>query len=278
LSYRVQSYSDIGSWEQEAWPFLKKEEGWNNLFWQVLQNWKKSIRPGWLGNVYHDDQILMSALQTPSNYLLLSHGNLEAVEALVECSIHQRNKYNGIHGPKTLADHYLRHAQKIGLAARCTCQRSFKLFETSKNRKNKIFWNYKLKEVSDIDWPRARVWAQSFAMEAVPPMNLSAIVQMAKQMRSAKNLFMLMDPQNYPCAMAGYGRSTDRYRVINMVYVPEERRGEGIGKELITRMKNYAQKSGYEECLLFSEWEGPRNLYDSAGCKTLGKFVEYDLI
>jgi GNAT superfamily N-acetyltransferase len=63
-----------------------------------------------------------------------------------------------------------------------------------------------------------------------------------------------------------------------MVYVPEERRGEGIGKELITRMKNYAQKSGYEECLLFSEWEGPRNLYDSAGCKTLGKFVEYDLI
>ena len=42
--------------------------------------------------------------------------------------------------------------------------------------------------------------------------------------------------KNYPCAMAGFGRSTERFRVINLVYVPKDLRGAGIGRELISRM------------------------------------------
>ncbi|MEL0098369.1 MAG: GNAT family N-acetyltransferase, partial [Opitutae bacterium] len=129
-----------------------------------------------------------------------------------------------------------------------------------------------------IDWPKARIWAQKFAMEADPPMNLSAITQLAKQMHSEKNLFMLSDPQNHPCAMAGFGRSTDRYRVINMVYVPQDMRRQGIGKELITRMALYAKELRYSACLLFSERKEAGNLYDTMGCKALGKFVEYGLV
>ena len=100
---------------------------------------------------------------------------------------------------------------------------------------------------------------------------------MAKQMYADRNLFMLTDLQNHPCAMAGFGRSTDRYRVINMVYVPKIAGGRGIGKELITQMTLHAQEKGYDQCLLFSEWTGSKNLYHRMGCKYLGKFMEYDL-
>ena len=131
--------------------------------------------------------------------------------------------------------------------------------------------------VKNIDWPKARIWAQQFALESDPPLNLSAISQMAKQMYAERNLFMLTDLQNHPCAMAGFGRSTDRYRVINMVYVPKDFRRLGIGKELITQMTLHAQEKGYDQCLLFSEWTGSKNLYHRMGCKYMGKFMEHDL-
>ena len=109
-------------------------------------------------------------------------------------------------------------------------------------------------------------------------MDLAAITQMAKQMQAAKNLFILRNSENILCAMAGFGRSTERYQVINMVYVPEELRGKGMAEELLNRMILKSQASGYKGCLLFSEWQGARNLYESMGCKTLGRFVEHDLV
>ena len=97
-------------------------------------------------------------------------------------------------------------------------------------------------------------------------------------MYSTHNLFVLTDPQNHPCAMAGFGRSTERYRVINMVYVPTQMRRQGIGRELVTRMAVHAKELGYHNCLLFSEWLEVGNLYDAMGCKLLGTFVEYELV
>ena len=56
-----------------------------------------------------------------------------------------------------------------------------------------------------------------------------------------QTLFLLRDIDNHPCAMAGFGRNTDNYRVINMVFVPKNFRGMGIGGELIKRMTLYPE-------------------------------------
>ena len=259
-------------------PFLKKEEGWNNLFWQILKNRENAGHNGWSGNVFEGGRVCLSGLHTPSKFLLLSRGSKDAVAALAKYSHLKGWKLDGVCGPQSEVDHYLACRKEMGLKILNLSQRMFKLFQTSLQEDDHNLEEYKLVPVSKIDWPKARVWAQQFALEADPPMDVAAITQLAKQMYLAQNLFVLTNPENYPCAMAGFGRMTERYKVINLVYVPRELRGLGIGQKLITSMTLLAQESGYEQCLLFSEWMDSRNLYDNMGCTTLGKFVEYDLV
>ena len=257
---------------------MKLEEGWNNLFWQIIEKKEKRCTTGWLGIVYDQESIALCAMHTPSNFLLLSHGPVEAVDCIAHIALSQKWNLAGVSGPKYLVDRYLKLVKYSHCNDSSHSCRNFELFQTTKLKKSPKFKNYKLGPVRTIDWAKARVWAQYFAMETNLPTNISAVTHLAKQMYLAKNLFMLTDSHNHPCAMAGFGRSTERYRVINMVYVPKERRAVGIGRELITRMTIYARELGFADCLLFSEWAGTRNLYDSMGFRALGKFVEYDLV
>jgi predicted GNAT family acetyltransferase len=278
LRLRVQSYSEISSWKNKALPYLRKEEGWNNLFWQIIDTKERTSCRQWAGNVFEQGEVFLSALHTPSNYLLLSHGSSNAVHTMSKYSLDKKWELAGLCGPETVVNSYLEYQGKKGPQSPCSSQRVFKLFQTSNHNENPRFEDYKLVPVSKIDWPKARIWAQQFAMEADPPLDISAITQLAKQMYSTHNLFVLTDPQNHPCAMAGFGRSTERYRVINMVYVPTQMRRQGIGRELVTRMAVHAKELGYHNCLLFSEWLEVGNLYDAMGCKLLGTFVEYELV
>jgi predicted GNAT family acetyltransferase len=264
-------------WKPLALPFLRKKEACNNLFWQIIKQREKSSIQGWSGNIFCDEEVSLSALHTPSKFLLISHGRLPAVEVLAKYAIENKWKIKGATGPKTVVNHFLKCMQKCAPFPGGNAVRTFKLFKTQKVKENKKFDDYKLGPVSNLDWAKIRVWAQKFALEADPPMDLSAITQMVRKLNKEKNLFTLNDPQNYPCAMAGFGRSTERFRVINLVYVPKDLRGAGIGRELITRMTSHARTMGSEECILFSEWQGKDNMYESMGCKALGNFVEYDL-
>jgi len=277
LKYRVQTYSQINLWKQGALSFLRKKEAWNNLFWQIIKQRENSSSQGWSGNIFCDEEVTLSALHTPSKFLLLSHGRLPAVEALAQYAIEHKWKVRGLTGPGAVVNHFLKCTQKYVPPSGANAVRTFKLFKTQTVKKNKKFDDYKLAPVSNLDWAKVRVWAQQFALEAEPPMDLSAITQMVRKLNKEKNLFTLNDPQNYPCAMAGFSRSTERFRVINMVYVPKDLRGTGIGRELISRMTYHARTMGYEECILFSEWQGKYNMYESMGCKALGNFMEYDL-
>ena len=156
--------------------------------------------------------------------------------------------------------------------------RTFKIFQTGELKNKFNLPTYQFGPVQNIDWPRARIWSQQFAGEANPPMDPNAMTQMAKKMYSEKKLFMLTDSENHPCAIAGFGRSTDRYLIINMVYVPHELRGQGIAKKLIFQMTKLSRQLGYEGCLLFSDWKGYGNLYQTMGCEYIGDFMEYDLV
>ena len=74
--------------------------------------------------------------------------------------------------------------------------------------------------------------------------------------------------------MGGFGRATPRSFVINEVFVPKELRGRGYGKELISGLVGQAAAKGKRDCILFSDYGGPNNLYDRLGFKKIVKFCE----
>lgn len=276
MKFRVQSYTNLGSWKSRALPFLKKEEGWNNLFWQILRVYEKSLKKSRAVNVFCAGKVELSAMTTPSGYLLLSHGSMDSVEALANYIKVKQWKFCGISGPQKKIWYLLSLLGKRPQNETASSIREFKIFLSDLPPPFKQD-KYQLCPVTSLDWPRARIWAQQFALESDPPIDLTGVTQMAKDMQSSNHLFFLKNQQNIPCAMAGFGRSTDRYQVINMVYVPKNYRNKGIAKYLIKYMLKASQSLGYEKCLLFSEWKGKRNLYDSLGFRSLGVFVEYDL-
>jgi predicted GNAT family acetyltransferase len=275
----VQSYPKLTAWKSKALPYLKKEEGWNNLFWQIIRAYEKSAQDKARAvNIFSLGRIQLSAIVTPSSFLLLSHGSRGAVHALSDYIKRKHWSLAGVSGPEDVVRQFLSLLNQKDGQKQFLFQRQFTLFQTKERFPLASLSDYQICHVGDAEWPRARIWAQQFAAEADPPMNLAAITQMAKLMHTSQNLFILKNRESNPCGMAGFGRSTDRYQVINMVYVPPDLRGQGVAKALIQGMMVQSRESGYSACLLFSEWRGERNLYDTMSCKKLGQFVEYDLV
>ena len=275
---RIQSDADLDSWKSKAFSFLRQEEGLNNLFWQIIKMREKSFKKGWAGNVLDREKVVLSAIHTGSNFLLLSHGPLDAVDLLVDYAKSEGWELNGVSGPERLVKQFLVSSMNSENKLPSPSFRTFKIFQTGELKNKFNLPTYQFGPVQNIDWPRARIWSQQFAAEANPPMDPNAMTQMAKKMYSEKKLFMLTDSENHPCAIAGFGRSTDRYLIINMVYVPDELRGQGIAKKLIFQMAKHSRQLGYEGCLLFSDWTGNENLYQTMGCEYIGDFMEYDLV
>ena len=277
---RIQSDTDLDSWKSKAFSFLRQEEGLNNLFWQIIKVRERSFKKGWAGNVFDREKVVLSAIHTGSNFLLLSHGSLDAIDLLADYAKNEDWALDGVSGPEKLVKQFLGSYtnSENKLPSPPPSFRTFKIFQTTELKNKFNLSPYKFGPVQNLDWPRARIWSQQFAAEANPPMNPNAMMQMAKKMYSEKKLFMLTDSENHPCAIAGFGRSTDRYLVINMVYVPDELRGHGIAKKLIFQMTKLSRELGYKGCLLFSDWTGGANLYQTMGCEYIGDFMEYDLV
>ena len=274
---RIESDADLDSWKSKALSFLRQEEGLNNLFWQIIKMREKSFKKGWAGNVLDREEVVLSAIHTGSNFLLFSHGSLDAVDVLADYAKSEGWALNGVSGPEKLVKQFLGSFMNSENKLPSPSFRTFKIFQTVEFKNKFNLPTYQFGPVQNIDWPRARIWSQQFATEANPPMDPNAMTQMAKKMYSEKKLFMLTDTENHPCAIAGFGRSTDRYLIINMVYVPDELRGQGIAKKLIFQMTKLSRQLGYEGCLLFSDWTGDGNLYQTMGCEYIGDFMEYDL-
>ena len=246
----------------------------------MIRNFENPAKEGVRAiNIFGLQEVKLSAIVSPSNFLLLSQGSKEAVKALAQCCQRKEWNFSGVSGPKDLAKQFV-SLRECEAMEKMRTPREFRLFETSSQKMPASCGDNLLQlcRVESNDWPRARVWAQQFAAEAEPSMDLGAITQMAKNMYQENNLYLLKNEEKIPCAMAGFGRSTDRYQVINMVYVPVAFRHKGIARNLIKKMIPLSHSMGFHGCLLFSDWSGKKNLYQSMGFRELGRFIEYDLV
>ena len=80
---KVQSYKSSKSYIQKSYNFLMANEATNNLFWEIIKNQNyKNKNLSWSANIYENGKIILSALLTESEYILVSHGKLKAVDRL----------------------------------------------------------------------------------------------------------------------------------------------------------------------------------------------------
>lgn len=270
---KVQTYRDLASFFRNASGFLLGAEFENNLFWEVIQKLQESRKSPWSGNVFHKGEICLSSLILPSGFLLLSNGNKDALIRLAHYGKSKKWKIQGVTGPEksvlSFASAWLEGVKEAPLDKKEFMIYSTSCFSFLKGRKPPL-----LKVVEPSSWPRAQAWTNLYANESDPPLESSTLVSMTRSMMLKGNLFLLHKEGVGACAMGGFGRATPRSFVINEVFVPKELRGRGYGKELISGLVGQAAAKGKTDCILFSDYSGPNNLYDRLGFKKIVKFCE----
>ena len=277
---KVQIYQNLKKYIDKSEDFLLRKEVSNNLFWELFEKLGKlHHEKHWAANVMNDGKIEISAILTPSGYLMLSNGNFLACNQLLQYFNRKKLILKGVAGPSGLLDSIFQDRTKIE-NEKYGIERNFKIFESpnklkfaSDNESNE----YKLKEVTSLEWPRIRLWALQFAHESIPALNGSQIVLSAKKMMQKKSLFIVQKEGVGSCGMAGFGRETRNFKVINLVYVPDEYRSRGVGKKLINQLLEVAKNRFHKKCLLFSDYLGKQNLYQSMGFRHVSNYREVEI-
>jgi len=274
---RVQTYNLLPRFLVKTEDFLLKNEVQNNLFWEVLNTLTKNPSAiQWAANVFRNGKIQLSVIRTASDYLLLSSGTKSAVNQFNSYCKNKKLKIKGVSGPKSTSLYFSKKwlndqmDLKMGRRDFYIFKSNYKLDKTHHNEEN-IF---SLKTVGKNEWPKARLWALKFASGSTPEIDGSAIVNMARGMMQREELFFLQKKGLGSCAMAGFGRQTKNFKVINLVFVPEEHRQKGIARRIVFEVLKRAKVHNQSNALLFSDYRGKRNLYEAAGLEMETEYCE----
>ena len=269
---KVQSYQDLRSFFGRTQKFLLKREFENNLFWEVKRLVLKRGVSGWAGNVFLDGRIVLSGMVTPTGYLLLSSGPRHALLRLVAYAKSKKLKIKGVTGPEQSVDCFC-ELWNGSVASTGREGKSFMIYSISCRRFPPFPLSLALESVGPGSWPRIQAWTMQFARESIPPIQANALLEVTREMMADGNLFLLRK-DGVACGMGGFGRSTPNSLVINEVFVPKEMRRQGHAADLISGLVAKAGERKVRNCILFSDFEGPSNLYDSLGFVQVGRFVE----
>lgn len=270
---KVQSYKSLTGFIRKTEDFLIEKEVTNNLFWEVFRGLKKQpCTNHWAGNIMKNGKIEMSAILTSSNYLLLSAGNKAALNHLIR---YCRKKFilKGVSGPSEYSKSFA-HKWLNGEGDILDGKRDFSIYQSPKRIpqwKGGNSSHYLFKLVGDMEWPRARLWALQFASESRPKINGPAVVGIAKEMMKKQNLYFLQKNEFGTCGMVGFGRETPNLKVINLVYVPKELRKRKLAQKLVLEI---LKNTNGKKCILFSDYQGLDNLYESIGFQLISTHSE----
>ena len=273
---KVQTYGNLESYFSKVESFLLENEFKNNLFWEVTRRIRKRGKTALAANVFLNGKISMSCMVTPSGYLLLSEGERESWSILSKYVKAQKWKIKGVTGPDESVRSFSSEWSE-GLKDLPPVGKEFMIYSSSCSRLLENRQPPSLKVVDPESWSRIRAWTTIFANESAPPVNASALLSISREMMNLGNLFILHKEGVGPCAMGGFGRSTPNTLVINEVFVPKDLRGMGYGSELISGLMGEAHKREVANCLLFSDFVGPINLYDRLGFTKVLTFCEQAL-
>ncbi len=270
---KTQSYSSIYSFRKKSEKYWQKKESLNSLFWEFTKNHQSQPGPKWMGNIFQNHTICLSALISHTSYLFLSSGHQRASKHLAQHLARKKVKLGGIFGPTLEVESFLKEWKKLNPKINISFLKSFYIFESfekdyfSKDQTSLIV-------ATDKQWPRVALWAKAFAAESIPPLDPYKSIQLAKDMQKKGHLYLFKDRNGQTKGMAGFGRHTPNSSVLNMVYVNPDDRGTGIGRKLIRNAIDLGRKHGYRRCLIFSDYLKSDNLYRTIGLKEKGMVVE----
>lgn len=272
--------SDVPSFLERATPFLLTHEAHNNLLLGICAELARN--PATFGSeppvmlmAENDGAVVLAAVQTPPNNLVLSHtDHLDALDLLASTLAAEAHPLPGVQGARAVAEHFARrwialHEQQIAPAM------DLRIYQLTAVRPPPPVPG-QMRQAMEADRPVLEAWFAAFHEEATPGAAASdKAVVVTRWLTSPTRLLALWE-DGEPVALAGATGPTPNGIRIGAVYTPPERRRRGYASALVAALSQHQLDAGKRFCFLFTDLSNPtsNHIYQAIGYEPVVDVVE----
>ena len=274
-------YEDPSQFSNKTQSFLERNEAANNLILGITRRLVdktdyQEIKP-YLATVEDDEALLLVALQTPPNRLILySEEDLpnEAFESIVSDLSSEEESIPRIVGPLKIVNRFknvwqakMKCESKVSTNLRCYILTKVEYIPSTPG----IF---RAGTEEDIDI--LKEWSRAFASVLNDNISLEKAAERTKVKIEKNDLYVWEN--NQIVSMAHKNRYLRNGVVVGNVITPPEHRRNGYAMACVAKLSQEILSSGYKFCSLFTDLSNPtsNSIYQKIGYKPVCDYIEYD--
>ncbi len=259
---------------------LQRREAEHNLILSLCQ---MAIAKGRDSNIrmatlLDDEGFVLAAVQTPPHNIVLSHGDANALQPLVDAVKDAGWTFPGIVGPSDVsASFQTLWTEKTGEAP---IEYMDQIIYSLVNVQMPPAIDGQLRWAKPDEAKRTGSWIRAFSADALPQAEQISDKEAAKRaedMIKAQRL-AVWDVKGKAVAQAGVSGTAEVAR-ISMVYTPVEERGNGYASAVVANLSAEQLKAGKKMCCLYADARNPvsNSIYRKIGYEFAGRSSLYVL-
>lgn len=272
---QVEVYADLKHFIGESKEWLIANESKDNLIVGLLNSLsKKTIecKKPLLINILNGEDVKGLVIQTPPNFILLSHMDEESIKELANFLIQNSFKLPGARGPvevvKIFSDYWKKYS-----GCEFEVIYSHKIYELLEVTPPKPVVG-QLQLANQADFSVVRKWLEWFYEQTLGghDQQLYDVEETAHRKIRNKELY-LWEVEGIPVSMAGIVGSTENGIRISNVFTPDDQRGKGYGSNCVAALANKMINSNFSKCFLYADEKNDTSniIYKRIGFKAIGE-------
>ncbi len=274
------SFATAEAFRARAGGFLERHEAENTVLIGALLSLAREARQdAVMRTVEHDGAVVLAAAMTPPLNLILSLGNLDAPDSLVDALVDSDLALPGVFGPASLAEGFA-----AGWQRRTGCPALPGLKVTL----------HRLTEVSaptatpgelgparDTDAGWLADWARDFSVE-VGLDQREVYSRQTVATRIARGELYVWRVGGRPVSMTAFQATAFRNTGgrVNLVYTPPDVRGRGYASACVAALSQRLLSRGWSYCLIFTDVKNPiaSKIYRRIGYREVGRYLNLNFL
>lgn len=277
---KLTRFSEVPAFVERTSPFLLTHEAHNNLLLGISTELARN--PSTFGTeapvmltVEDEGAVVLAALQTPPNNLVLSHTEHHAaLDLLASALAAEGQSLPGVQGTRADAEHFAQHwaalhGQQIALVM------DLRIYQLTKVRQPAPVPG-QMRRATEADRALLEAWFAAFHTEATPGGLASDTAALVTRWLTSPNRYLALWNDGEPVALAGATGPTPNGIRIGAVYTPPEHRRRGYASALVAALSQYQLDTGKRFCFLFTDLGNPTSnrIYQVIGYEPVVDVVE----
>lgn len=279
---KVISHDTADGFLEAALPLLMQNEVLNNLpigiALSVAEGRRFGDEPPYFATIWDGEDLVGTTLRTPPHPLhvfAVAGREREIAEPLVEWLIVNDREVPVVVGERKCVEAFTTVRSKR-LAARAELKVAMRVFRLDEVKKPEgVAGSLRLARAGEE--ALLEQWVAAFNVSIGEPRSETHVRESVARMLANGQLYLWEDPERGPVSCACNARKTVTGEVVNLVYTPDEYRGNGYASAAVAELSDLLLKRGAAFCCLFTNLANPisNKIYQRIGYQSVGDYASF---